>query len=77
MASARMIRRCRTSCWRALGHLLVLSVAVLGLLLPITTLAQDATPQASSDELFGNFTVVISIPDVQRDIANGPSSTLR
>lgn len=35
-----------------------------------STVAQDGAAEPS---LLGNFTVVISIPDVQRDIANGPA----
>src|SRR5688572_21942158 len=45
---------------------------VLGVVLPSVTFAQDATDDSGSS-LLGNFTVVISIPDVQRDIPNGPA----
>lgn len=53
------------------GRALFTFALVLGVIVPSVAAAQDSG--ATEPSLLGNFTVVISIPDVQRDIANGPA----
>lgn len=72
MVRTGFVRRHRGRQQRGALRALFVIALVLGVVLPTVTSAQDSADNNGSS-LLGNFTVVISIPDVQRDIPNGPA----
>ncbi|MEA2525428.1 MAG: hypothetical protein QOF73_2655 [Thermomicrobiales bacterium] len=63
----------KLSRWRCnpVGRAIIAIALLVCLAVPLAAIAQDSSNTSTS--IVGEYTVVITIPDVPRDIANGPS----